>query len=251
MSKPFRSMARVGVLPDFSRVRPTGALVALPLPAALHTPDSYRVSLLLARTPRAPQTIARTDRNHQYRAKRLAKGAFSYERRGRCPGLVPTALDGRAHAIISGAGDAGGTLRRLPGTQFFLRRPSHRPVPFKAASNAVVAEEHAPRALGPQRGGRASKTACTHILVWPTGLLVRDRGPDLLIPLPHPCALSRLEYADGPADARTEGFRPAVRRSGLHLYRLFALASRKGGWPGSFGTAAFHIDLHQTWNSST
>jgi hypothetical protein len=45
-------------------------------------------------------------------------------------------------------GDAGGILRRLLGTWFFLPRPPHRPGPFKAALKAFVAEERALEDLG-------------------------------------------------------------------------------------------------------
>jgi hypothetical protein len=45
--------------------------------------------------------------------------------------------------IIYGAGDAGGTLRRLLGTWSFLPHPPHRPGVFKATLNVVVAEEQA------------------------------------------------------------------------------------------------------------
>ena len=50
----------------------------------------------------------------------------------------------------------------------------------KAASNVLVADEQAPNAPGTQRGGRALKSACVHIFVWPTGPLAKDRGPNIL-----------------------------------------------------------------------
>jgi hypothetical protein len=43
--------------------------------------------------------------------------------------------------IAGGADDAGGILRHLLGTSFFLPRPLQRPGPFRAAFSAFVAEE--------------------------------------------------------------------------------------------------------------
>ena len=64
--------------------------------------------------------------------------------------------------------------------------------------------------MGPGGMARAVEMARTHILAWLTGPLVKDRGPNLLNPLPYPLEI-RLEYAGGPAGARIESFHPAAR----------------------------------------
>jgi hypothetical protein len=45
-------------------------------------------------------------------------------------------------ALMRGASHAGGTLRRLLGTSFFLPRPPQRPGLFRAALSTFVAEDH-------------------------------------------------------------------------------------------------------------
>jgi hypothetical protein len=85
--------------------------------------------------------------------------------------------------INEGAVDAGGTMRRLLGTSFFLPRPPQRPVPFRAASSAFVAEEMTLEDLGgPNVVLLAFKAASTHTSVRPTRPLVADRGANSCYP---------------------------------------------------------------------
>ena len=109
-----------------------------------------------------------------------------------------------------------------------LRFPHPRDPPaFKAASHVAVAEERASRAPGPDGAveilKRLLRASCSGNQASPT----RPGAGSPDTPPPPPVGAG-LEYADGPMGARSEGFRPAVRRSGLHLHRPFAVASRKG-----------------------
>jgi hypothetical protein len=54
-------------------------------------------------------------------------------------------------SVMGGADDAGGTLRRLLGTSFFLPRPPQRSGPLKVALNPFVAEDHLLGGHGAQR----------------------------------------------------------------------------------------------------
>ena len=58
--------------------------------------------------------------------------------------------------------------------------------------------------VGPTEMVQAFKTACTRIEVRTPGLRTRDRGPDLLVPLPRPFGIC-LNAADGPMNARAGG----------------------------------------------
>ena len=103
--------------------------------------------------------------------------------------------------------DAGGTLRCSSGKTnaiAFSAVQPHRLEVLKAVLKTFVAEEQALGDVGPNRVLRGFKTACTRIEVRTPGLRTRDRGPDLLVPLPRPFGIC-LNAADGPMNARAGG----------------------------------------------
>jgi hypothetical protein len=187
--EPVRSMAHVGALPDLPHVRPTGARVALPLLAVLHTPDSSRVSLLLLGTPRERA-------NHRpHRPQPPTPRKRPAERRGPGRSVLGVTVGNpcrhrppnpRERRPRYGAGDAVATLRRLSSSFFARSRPSYRPNPFEADLDALVAEDRALGGLGTRPGDAAPKTASTRILLRPTRSLLTDRGSNLLLPPPTP-----------------------------------------------------------------
>ena len=164
MFKSFRSMASVGTLPDLSHVRPTGARVAVrrllvlcraTLPTLtrslseldkrfewLRRSGPWGPSEVVKPSPAPTATIKIEPRVRQWRV-------LSRSYCGRCPIPVPTAIDTRKQASYVCCGRCGRCLTVLTGTLPFSSRQPYRPAPFKTASNAVVADEQAPRAPGP------------------------------------------------------------------------------------------------------
>jgi hypothetical protein len=125
-------------------------------------------------------------------------------------------------------GRCGRYFAALVGDVVLLDAPSHRPGPFKAASNAVVAEEHAPQAIGPD--GAVEPLESTVRTPWSgrPGLRQRTGGPMSCLP-PHAPGRGLPRVRRRPDGRRDRSRHPLERRRRLHLHRAFAVASRKGG----------------------